>query len=315
MTLLTSKKIISPILFFVVSLVLKSGAHSFLNFNKETEYIVGKISSILLIISIAWMLIAILKALKKRYLKRYSLDNENNLDARKLYTQFNILERIIIFIIVLISIAAIFMLFDGVRKLGISLFASAGVAGIILGFAAQKVIGTILAGLQIAIAQPIRLDDVLVVEGEWGWVEEITLTFVVVRIWDKRRLILPTTYFIETPFQNWTRTNADILGTVFIYTDYNVPFDALRKEFTRLLEGHNLWDGKANVLQVTDCRENYVEIRALMSAKNSPQAWDLRVYIREKLITFIQQNYPDSFSKTRVIVKDLPKTDIDTSKI
>ncbi|MCX2679638.1 mechanosensitive ion channel [Galbibacter sp. EGI 63066] len=298
------KKFTTPIILFLVAIFFKWGNQSFFDFNRDTTFLIEKLSSILLIISITWALIILLKVFKKRYLKRYNLEQENNLDARKLYTQFNILERISIFIIVLIAIASILLLFEGVRKVGISLFASAGVAGIILGLAAQKVIGSILAGLQIAISQPIRLDDVLVVEGEWGWVEEITLTFVVVRIWDKRRLILPTTYFIEKPFQNWTRTNADILGTVFIYTDYNIPFDVLRKELNRLLEGNPLWDGKANVIQVTDCKENYVEIRALMSAKNSPQAWDLRVYIREKLIEFVQREYPDSLPKTRILVKN-----------
>ncbi|MCF8714095.1 mechanosensitive ion channel [Joostella atrarenae] len=298
------KKFITPILLFALSIFFKSGANSFLNFNEETALVIGKLSSILLVISVAWALIVILKVTKSRYLRRYDIKSENNLNARKLYTQFNILERIIIFIIIMIAIAVILMLFESVRKIGLSLFASAGVAGIILGLAAQKVIGTILAGLQIAISQPIRLDDVLVVEGEWGWVEEISLTFVVVRIWDKRRLILPTTYFIEKPFQNWTRNSADILGTVFIYTDYNIPFDKLREELTRLLESTDLWDKKVNVLQVTDNKENYVEIRALMSAKNSPQAWDLRVFIREKLIEYIQNNYPESFPKTRVLVKE-----------
>lgn len=298
------KRFITPILLFALSIFFKSGANSFLNFNEETVLVIGKLSSILLVISVAWALIVILKVTKSRYLRRYDIKSENNLNARKLYTQFNILERIIIFIIIMIAIAVILMLFESVRKIGLSLFASAGVAGIILGLAAQKVIGTILAGLQIAISQPIRLDDVLVVEGEWGWVEEISLTFVVVRIWDKRRLILPTTYFIEKPFQNWTRNSADILGTVFIYTDYNIPFDKLREELTRLLESTDLWDKKVNVLQVTDNKENYVEIRALMSAKNSPQAWDLRVFIREKLIEYIQNNYPESFPKTRVLVKE-----------
>ena len=199
------------------------------------------------------------------------------------------------------------MLFDEVKKIGVSIFASAGVAGIIIGFAAQKAIGTILAGLQIAISQPIRLDDVVVVEGEWGRVEEIMLTYVVVRIWDERRLVLPTTYFIEKPFQNWTRTTAQILGTVFLYTDYNIDFDALRKELTRLLENNDLWDKKVNNIQITDSKENYVEIRALMSAENSSEAWDLRVYVREHLIKYIQKNYPDSFSKTRIIIKEKPK--------
>ena len=197
------------------------------------------------------------------------------------------------------------MLFDEVKKIGVSIFASAGIAGIIIGFAAQKAIGTILAGLQIAISQPIRLDDVLVVEGEWGRVEEIKLTYVVIKIWDERRLILPTTYFIEKPFQNWTRTTAQILGTVFLYTDYNIDFDALRKELTRLLEDNNLWDKKVNNIQITDSKENYVEIRALMSARSSSDAWDLRVHIREHLIKYIQKNYPDSFAKTRVILKEI----------
>ncbi|QLE01549.1 mechanosensitive ion channel [Galbibacter sp. BG1] len=310
----TLKRFLTPIILFIISIFFKSGAKTFLNFNEETSFLVGKLSSILLIISVAWGLIVLVKVLKMRYLRHYDLQTENNLDARKLYTQFNILERIIIFIIIIIAVAVTLMLFDGVRKIGLSLFASAGVAGIILGLAAQKAIGTILAGLQIAISQPIRIDDVLVVEGEWGWVEEITLTFVVLRIWDKRRLILPTTYFIEKPFQNWTRNSADILGTVFIYTDYNVPFDELRKELTRLLEGTDLWDGKANVLQVTDNKQNYVEIRALMSASTSPRAWDLRVYIREKLITFIQENYPDSFPKTRVLVNESSKLEINNSQ-
>jgi len=197
-------------------------------------------------------------------------------------------------------LAAILMTFDKVRYLGTSLLASAGVAGIILGFAAQRSIGTLLAGIQIAITQPIRLDDVVIVENEWGRIEEITLTYVVVRIWDKRRLIVPTTYFIEKPFQNWTRVSADILGTVFIYTDYQVPVDKLREEFTRILEKSELWDRKTNVMQVTNATDRTIEIRALMSAADSPTAWDLRVHVREKLITFLQENYPDSLPRTRI---------------
>ena len=145
-----------------------------------------------------------------------------------------------------------------------------------------------------------KIDDVVIVEGEWGWIEKIMLTYVVVKIWDKRRLIVPTTYFIEKPFQNWTKSSADILGTVFLYTDYKVPIDALRKELTRVLNNTDLWDGEVNVLQVTDSKANYVETRALMSAKNSPTAWDLRVHVREKLILFLQENYPESLARTRV---------------
>ena len=294
------KRFLPPIIVFLVAIFFNKIVLLFADDIESVSYVVSKFSSILFIIGFTWLLIIIIKVAKKRYLLNYDLKSDDNLQARKLYTQFNVLERIVIFLIILLAIGFSLMLFDEVRKVGVSLFASAGIAGIILGFAAQKALGTILAGLQIAISQPIRLDDVLVVEGEWGWVEEITLTFVVVRIWDKRRLVLPTTYFIEKPFQNWTRTTAEILGTVFIYTDYNIPFEPLRKELTRLLENSPLWDNQVNVLQVTDSKENYIEIRALMSARNSPDAWDLRVYVREHLITFIQNNFPDSLPKTRI---------------
>jgi small-conductance mechanosensitive channel len=189
----------------------------------------------------------------------------------------------------------------------VGLFASAGVAGIIIGFSAQKAIGTLIAGIQIAFAQPFRLDDAVVVEGEWGWIEEINLTYVVVRIWDQRRLVLPTTYFLEKPFQNWTRTSADIIGSVFLYTDYTISFDALREELDRILAVTPLWDKKVKVLQVTDSKELTVEIRILVSAKNSPTAWDLRVHVREKMIEFIQKNYPDALPKSRVVLDQLKK--------
>lgn len=196
------------------------------------------------------------------------------------------------------------MLFDDVKRIGISLFASAGVAGIIIGFSAQRIIGTVIAGIQIAITQPIRIDDVVILEGEWGRIEEITLTYVVVHIWDQRRLIVPTTHFFEKPFQNLTRTSAEILGTVFIYTDYNVPLEKLREELTRLLHSTPLWDKRVNVLQVTDANERTLEIRALMSAKDSGIAFDLRVFVCEGLIAFLQKNYPESLPKTRVVIDD-----------
>ncbi len=267
------------------------------------------IGSVLFIVSIAWLLISALRTAKRVFLDNFDTSAEDNLRSRKFHTQFNILERVVMAVIVIIAIGAVFMLFEEVRKFGISLFASAGVAGIIIGFAAQKFIGAVIAGLQIAITQPIRLDDVVIIEGEWGRIEEITLTYVVVKIWDLRRLIVPSTYFFEKPFQNWTRTSADILGTVFIYTDYHVSFDALREELTRVLEATPLWDKKVNVLQVTDARQNGVEVRALMSAKDSPTAWDLRVHVREKLIAFLQKNYPESLPKTRILVQNDGETD------
>ncbi len=262
----------------------------------------NKILTILVIAIFAWISIRLVYLVKFLILKQYDIDQKDNLKARKVYTQFRIIQRILVFLILIIAISLALMTFNEIRRIGVSIIASAGVTGIILGFAAQKIIGGVLAGVQLAFTQPIRLDDVVVVENEWGRIEEINLTYVVVRIWDQRRLILPTTYFIEKPFQNWTRTSAEILGTVFIYTDYNVPFEELRKELTRLLQNCKYWDGKVNVLQVTNSTEKTVEIRALVSAIDSSTAWDLRVYIRENLIRFLQENYPDSLPKSRVII-------------
>lgn len=252
------------------------------------------------IASFSCLLIIVIRRTKQNILKRYDITVEDNLHSRKLHTQINIFEKVVIFIIVLITVASILLSFDGIRQIGIGIFASAGVAGIIIGLSAQKVVGALLAGIQIAITQPFRIDDAVLVENEWGWIEEINLTYVVVRIWDKRRLVLPSTYFLEKPFQNWTRTNADIIGTVFLYTDYTIDFEELRTELTRLLNLSPLWDKNVNVLQVTDSKETTIEIRILVSAKNSPTSWDLRVYIREKMISFIQAKYPDSLPKTRI---------------
>jgi small-conductance mechanosensitive channel len=209
---------------------------------------------------------------------------------------------------VLTAVGLVLLSIDSIKEIGVGLFASAGVVGIIVGLSAQKIVGALLAGIQIAITEPFRLDDAVLVENEWGWIEEINLTFIVVRIWDKRRLVLPTTYFLEKPFQNWTKNSADIVGSVFIYADYKIPFDPLRKELTRLLESTDLWDKNVNVLQVTDARQNTVEIRILVSAKNSPTAWDLRVFIREKMIDFIQKNYPESLPRTRVVMENVDES-------
>ncbi len=274
---------------------------------EEATDSVRQFITVSIIFCVTWLLIKSINLTRELILRQYDLGEKDNLKARKVYTQFRVLERIIIFVVVLISIAIALMTFDGIRRIGISIFASAGVAGIIIGFAAQKLLSSILAGFQIALTQPIRIDDVVIVENEWGWIEEITLTYVVIRIWDKRRLIVPTTYFIEKPFQNWTRVSADILGTVFIYTDYQVPIAELRKEFTRILESSGLWDEKVNVMQVTNATDKTIEIRALMSTADSPTAWDLRVLVREKLISFLQENYPQSLPRMRVEMAPFPQ--------
>ncbi len=262
----------------------------------------GTIMSVMVIIFVSWILIQSTHLIKHFVLRKFDIREKDNLRARKIYTQFRVLENIIVFLIVVVALSLVLMSFDGIRRIGVSLIASAGVAGIIIGFAAQRAIGTILAGIQIALSQPIRLDDVVIVENEWGRIEEINLTYVVVAIWDKRRLVLPTTWFIENPFQNWTRASSEILGTVFIYADYTLPVEAVRKELDRILEGTELWDGKVNVVQVTDATERTIEIRALVSAPDSGTAWDLRVYVREKLLAFLQKEYPQCLPKSRLSI-------------
>lgn len=305
-----SNLIFSILIFVLIFLIKPLAEWIHLTFNFDVSIFLTQRGNFL-IASGAWVLIEAIKKLKNRFLNRYDISIENNLHSRKVHTQIDILEKIIIFIIIMMAIGLILLSFESIKKFGVGLFASAGVAGIILGLSAQKVVGALLAGIQIAITQPFRIEDAVVVEGEWGWIEEINLTYVVVRLWDKRRLVLPASYFLEKPFQNWTRTSADIIGTVFLYTDYNVPFDALRTELTRLLKSTDLWDGQANVLQVTDTTESTVEIRILVSAKNSPTAWDLRVFIREKMVDFIKQNYPESLPKTRVSLKEQQLEQID----
>ncbi len=254
---------------------------------------------ILLVLSLAF-LIARLTSVTEAFIgDKYDINARDNLKARTIYTQMRILKRIVYVIIFILSFGAILMTFDKVRQIGTSILASAGILGIIIGFAAQRSIGTFLAGIQIAITQPIRLDDVVVIENEWGRIEEITLTYVVVRIWDQRRLILPITYFLEKPFQNWTRQSAEILGTVFLYVDYTVPVSAVREELRRILTQSDLWDQRVCTLQVTDTTDRSVELRALVSASDSSKAWELRCLVREKLMEFLQKKYPKSLPKIR----------------
>ncbi|MEO1655808.1 MAG: mechanosensitive ion channel domain-containing protein [Bacteroidota bacterium] len=222
------------------------------------------------------------------------------MENRKVVTQLKVIERIVAFLLIIAAISFILMTFKTIREIGYSLLVSAGVIGIILGFAAQKSIANVVAGIQLAFAQPIRLNDVVIIEKEWGKIEEITLTYVVVKIWDERRLVVPLNQFIEKPFQNWTRNSSELLGTVFIYADYTLPLDELRQELKRLLNQHEYWDSRVINLQVTEARESTLQIRALMSARNAGEAFDLRCDIREGLITFIQKNYPESLPKQRI---------------
>ncbi len=267
---------------------------------------IDKTLEIVITISAAFVLVGIIKIAEDYVYHHYDLKKADNLRERKIRTQLQFLRRLAIGLIVFVTLCAILLSFDSLRKLGAGLLTGVGVGGIIVGFAAQKSLANLLAGFQIAFTQPIRLDDVLVVEGEWGRVEEITLTYVVVIIWDQRRLILPIKYFIEKPFQNWTRTGSEILGTAMLYLDYNIPVEALREEFLRILQDQPLWDRRVAALQVTDFKEHTVEIRCLVSANNASQAFDLRCFVRERLLYFIQTNYPQSIPQTRIIIAPNP---------
>ena len=265
-----------------------------------------KLTIVALIGVVAWVLFQIVEAAAALVLRRHRVDVRDNLQARAIHTQVVVLQKVAYTVIVVFTLASMLMVFESARRFGASILASAGLAGIVVGLAAQRSIATLLAGFQIAVTQPIRVDDVVIVENEWGRIEDITLTYVVVRIWDQRRLVVPMNHFIERPFQNWTRTSADILGTVFLHVDYTAPIDQLRAELTRILQASKNWDGRVNALQVTDAKERTLEIRALASAADASMAWDLRCEIREKLVDFLQRHSPESLPRTRASVGAFP---------
>jgi small-conductance mechanosensitive channel len=281
-----------PIIFMRLALPLLSISQELSGFLKNGL-------SFLTIGTTSWLFLRLADLVESVVLSFYKIDVTDNLEARKIHTQIRYLKKVIVVIVLVIAAGSMLMMFEKVRQFGTGILASAGIAGIVIGLAAQRSISNLLVGIQIAITQPIRIDDVLIVENEWGWVEEITSTYAVLRLWDLRRLIVPLTYFTEKPFQNWTRVSANIIGSVFIYVDYSTPVDVIRAELLRILKNSDLWDGKTWVLQVTNTTEQTMELRALMSAKTAPLAWDLRCEVREKLINFLQTNYPASLPKIR----------------
>jgi len=256
---------------------------------------------IVLVVLVGWFAIGCVYVMQDAVTRRYDIRAENNIRARRIHTQMQVLRRLLIGFIVVIDIGCILWTFPDPQlwHYGSGLIASAGLATVVLATAAKATVGNLLAGLQIAFTEPIRIDDVVIVQGEWGRIEEITTSYVVVCIWDLRRLIVPLSYFIENPFQNWTRERSDLLGTAFIYTDYSVPVAAIREHFAKVLEASPLWDRKVCSTQVTNLSEHTMEIRCLMSARNSSEQFDLRCMVREEMVRFIQENYPDAFPRTR----------------
>jgi small-conductance mechanosensitive channel len=250
-----------------------------------------------------WSVLVAIAAASTYSRRRHRLDVEDNLGARRLHTQIGILEHAAEVIVVLVTTGAILMTFPAVQHVGVSLFASAGAAGLVLGFAARPILANLIAGIQIALTQPIRIDDVVIVEGEWGWIEEITTTYVVVRIWDLRRLIVPLSHFIEKPFQNWTRESAAIIGTVTWQLDYRAPIGAMREKLTELLQGNSRWDGKVANVQVVEAEATTIKVRALMSSANSPAAWDLRCEVRERMLDWLKEAHPEALPRIRASVE------------
>lgn len=253
--------------------------------------------------ALAWLVITLLLAGEEAIAEYYAMDTPDNLKARKVVTQVRILRRIATAVIIVLAIGIVLLQYGPFREVGTGILASAGIVGIVVGIAAQSTLGDLIAGLQIALTQPIRVDDVVIVEGEFGWIEEITLTYVVVRVWDRRRVVLPITHFIENPFENWTRTSTDLIGAVFLYVDYMVPVDALREELQRIVENSEHWDEDVVGLQVTDTSERTVTLRAIASAQDAPTLWNLRCEIREKLVAYVREHYPEALPTLRAHVE------------
>ncbi|QDH74122.1 mechanosensitive ion channel family protein [Brevundimonas sp. M20] len=260
---------------------------------------IRQILGFVFVLTLGWMAVGASDMWAIIYMRRFNLAEEDNLIARKHVTQTRILQRVAALLIALVTLGLALMTIGAVRQWGMSLLASAGVVGIIAGLALQPLLTNLIAGVQIATAQPIRLDDAVIVEGEWGQVEEITSTYVVVKLWDWRRMILPLSYFITTPFQNWTRETARLIGTAFLYVDYEAPMDRLRAELERICKESPRWDGDVVNLQVTDITDRVAQIRCLASARNAPTAFDLRCEIREKMLAFIRDECPEALPRQR----------------
>lgn len=276
---------------------------------QNADIIVQRLAGLGLIAAIGWAATLFTGIVVDLMAARFRADVRESEASRRVNTQLQMIHRMAAILIFIVTLSVMLMTFPEIKHVGISLLASAGLAGLVIGTAMKGSLSSLIAGVQIAFTQPIRLDDAVVVEGEWGWVEEIATTYVIVRTWDRRRLVLPLSYFLDHPFQNWTRGSEDLLGSVFLYVDYTVPVDEVRKELQRIVGTTKLWKGDVCVLQVTDATANALQLRALVDASDSNAGWDLRCYIREKLIEFLQKNYPDSLPRVRTEFRTVPDGD------
>ncbi len=260
--------------------------------------------SLLLIAAMTWLVVRIVQSISQFVLAQYETGTLFDTRARRVQTQMRVLSRILSVVAVIVGVAAALMTFDTIKQLGASILASAGITGLIVGLAAQKVIANFLAGLQIAFTGPINIGDVVVIEGEWGRIEEITTTYVILKIWDERRLIVPFSKIIDSTFYNWSRSSSEVLGTIYIYADYQVPIDAVRAETVRIVNASVHWDGRTCGLVVTDATERAVELRVVISAADGSKQWDLRCEVREELIKYLQREHPECLPRTRMVIAD-----------
>jgi small-conductance mechanosensitive channel len=274
----------------------------------DTAQLLTRLMAVAVIGLVGWGAIIALHIAADLYLRRFRLDVDDNLLARKHNTQVRVLARTIDVLVAMITLGTALMTFPAVRQYGVSLFASAGVAGIVAGLAARPVLSNLIAGVQLAMTQPIRLYDAVIVENEYGTIEEITSTYVVVKLWDWRRMVVPLTHFIEKPFQNWTREASALIGSAFLYVDYRAPVGVIRDKLNEIVKASKNWDGGVINLQVTDAKESTIELRCLMSARSAGQAFDLRCEVREKLVDFLQRHHPEALPRQRseVAVSDNP---------
>ncbi|MFI5955151.1 mechanosensitive ion channel family protein [Cryptosporangium sp. NPDC051539] len=267
--------------------------------------------SVLVIFASAWVVGAILIVLEDAALSRFRTDVEDNKRNRRVHTQIMVVRRVTVAVVVVVAVGAVLVTFPTARAAGASLLASAGIAGVVAALAAQSVLGNVFAGVQLAFSDELRLDDVVVVEEEWGRVEDITLSYVVLHLWDDRRLTLPTSYFTTKPFQNWTRNESALLGAVEIDVDWAVPTEDMRRELRHICEGTDLWDGRACVFQVTDAVGGVVRVRALVTATDAGTLFDLRCHVRERLVQWLRENHPEALPRSRSDVTGIPGLRID----
>ena len=299
------KKLLPPIIFSFLGMLAIMffplvGAH----LSPGISRVLLRIIKIVVVGFFTWMFTGGIFLLEIYFHNRFDLKAEKNLHARKVRTQFMIFKRLIVILVIVLGVSIALLSIDEFRRIGTSLLASVGIAGIIVGVSAQKTVGTFLAGIHIALAQPIRIDDVIVAEGEWGRVEEINFTFVMLRLWDLRRLVLPTTYFLEKPFQNWTRSSTELIGAAYIHVDFRSDMEEIRKHFLQILKSTSLWNGKSSAIQVTETNAETMQLRAIMSVENSSAAWDIRCLVREKMIAWLRDEHPDWLPRVRMTKPD-----------